>query len=321
MEMNMSFRHTVGRLMLGLCTVFATLLLVFVIIRLVPSDPAAMLLLADATPEQLASLRELWGLDRPIPTQFFIYVGNLLQGNAGDSFQYQRVAGLPGTPAFELVMARVDATALLAIVALGFSILIAVPAGVVAALHKDSMVDRIVLLCASVLSSIPSFFSGILLILLFSLTLGWLPTGGNETPLSVVLPGLALSLTFAAVLCRVTRTEMGRVLDSEYVVTARAKGLRRRRVVWVHAFRNAVIPLITVIGLRFGDLLAGAVVVETLFRWPGIGRLMIDSIVARDYPVVQVVIPLAALVFVIVNISVDLIYGLIDPRARQGGAT
>ncbi|SEQ10677.1 peptide/nickel transport system permease protein/oligopeptide transport system permease protein [Devosia sp. YR412] len=317
----MPFQLLARRVLLGLCTIFATLALVFVIIRLVPSDPASMLLLADATPEQLAALRKLWGLDQPIPTQFFIYVSNLLQGNAGDSYQYQRVAGLPGTPAFGLVMSRLPATAWLAVVALSFSILIAVPLGVLAALWKDSILDKAVLLVASVLSSIPAFFSGILLIVFFALNLRILPTGGSELPQSVILPGLALSLTFAAVLLRVTRTEMGRVMASEYVVTARAKGLRRGTVVWVHAFKNAVIPLITVIGLRLGDLLAGAVVVETLFRWPGIGRLMIDSIVARDYPVVQVVIPLAAFVFVAVNIAVDLVYGAVDPRAREGATT
>ena len=298
---------------------FFTVLLVFVIIRLIPSDPAAMLLLADATPEQIAKLRALWGLDQSIPYQFLTYVTNLVQGNAGDSYQYQRIAGLPGTPAFGLVLERLPATGWLALVAITISMTIAIPLGIATALKPDGMFDTIVLAITSFLTAIPSFFMGMLLILFFSLKLRLLPTGGNDTGASVLLPAITLALHFSAVLLRVTRTEMGRVLQSEYILTARAKGLRSYTVVFIHAFKNVLIPLITIIGLRLGDLLSGAVVVESLFRWPGVGNLMIDSIIARDYPVVQVVIPMAAVIFVAINVTVDLLYGLADPRVRAGG--
>ncbi|MCJ7873373.1 ABC transporter permease [Phaeobacter sp. J2-8] len=307
------------RLLLGAVTLFFTLTLVFVIIRMVPSDPATVLMMGEATPEQLDRLRELWGLDKSIVEQFFIYLANLVQGNAGDSYQFQRVAGMPGVPVFDLVMNRLPATGYLALVAIIFSMLIALPLGILAALFPDSILDKLVLILASVLASVPAFFSGMLLMLFFSLTLRILPTGGYDSPQSVILPALALSFSFSAVLLRVTRTEMARIMRSEFIQSARAKGLRSWRIVLVHALKNAMIPLLTIIGLRFGDLLAGSVVVETLFRWPGIGGLMIDSIIARDYPVVQLVIPLAALAFIIVNITVDVLFGALDPRLRTGG--
>lgn len=309
-------RMLVNRTLLGGLTLVVSLVLVFVIVRVIPSDPAAVLLRDDATPEQIDQVRRLWGLDRPIPEQFAVYVGNLLRGNAGESYQFQRDAGVAGTSAFALVIDRIPATVQLALSALVLAIAIGVPLGAYTALKPDSWLDHATLGITILLTSLPSFWTGMLLILLFGLVLGVLPTGGTGTPLHVVLPAVTLALPFAAVLARLARTEMARVLRTEYIVTARAKGLPGQRVLWRHALRNALIPLVTVIGLRLGHLLNGAVVVETLFRWPGVGRLMIDAIGARDYPVVQVIVPLTAALFVLVNILVDMVYGIVDPRVR-----
>lgn len=312
-------RMLVKRALLGMLTLVVALVLVFVIVRLIPSDPAAVLLRDDATPEQIQQVRQLWGLDRPIPEQFVVYVGNLLRGNAGESYQFQRDAGVPGTPAFGLVLDRVPATLELALAALFLAILVGVPLGAYTALKPDSWLDHATLFVTIMLTSLPSFWIGMLLIMLFGLALGLLPTGGSGTPQHVILPAVTLALPFAAVLSRLARTEMGRVLRAEYIVTARAKGLQGQTVLWKHALRNACIPLVTVIGLRLSHLLNGAVIVETLFRWPGVGRLMIDAIGARDYPVVQVIVPLSAVLFVLVNILVDVLYGVVDPRVRATG--
>jgi peptide/nickel transport system permease protein len=311
-------RLLVQRAVLGSFTLVVSMVLVFIILRMIPSDPAAVLLRDDATEEQVEYVRRLWGLDRPVYEQFFIYVGNLLQGNAGESYQFQRTAGEPGTPAFELVVSRVPATIELAFAALILAIVVSLPLGVLTALKPDSMLDHAVLTVTIMLSSLPNFWIGMQLILLFSLGLGVLPTGGFGTPQHIILPAITLALPFIVILTRMTRTETARILKSDYVRTANAKGLAPRTVLWGHALRNAMIPLVIIIGLRLGGLLNGAVVVETLFRWPGVGRLMIDAIAARDYPIVQVLVPFTALVFVAINFAVDVINGWVDPRVRMG---
>lgn len=311
-------RVLVQRALLGGITLVVSLVLVFTILRLVPSDPASVLLRDDATPEQIEYVRQLWGLDQPVYVQFFVYVGNLLRGDAGDSYQFQRTAGERGTPAFELVVSRISATVELAFAALAISILVAIPLGVLTALKADSPFDHAVLSVTILLSSLPNFWIGMQMILLFGLGLGVLPTGGFGTPQHVILPAVTLALPFIVVLTRMTRTETARVLRSDFVRTANAKGLPPRTVLWGHALRNAMIPLVVIIGLRLGGLLNGAVVVETLFRWPGIGRLMIEAISARDYPIVQVIVPLTALIFVVINFAVDVVNGWVDPRVRLG---
>lgn len=311
-------RVLVQRALLGGVTLVVSLVLVFTILRLVPSDPASVLLRDDATPEQIEYVRQLWGLDQPVYVQFFVYVGNLLRGDAGDSYQFQRTAGERGTPAFELVVSRISATVELAFAALAISILVAIPLGVLTALKADSPFDHAVLSVTILLSSLPNFWIGMQMILLFGLGLGVLPTGGFGTPQHVILPAVTLALPFIVVLTRMTRTETARVLRSDFVRTANAKGLPPRTVLWGHALRNAMIPLVVIIGLRLGGLLNGAVVVETLFRWPGIGRLMIEAISARDYPIVQVIVPLTALIFVVINFAVDVVNGWVDPRVRLG---
>ena len=312
-------RLLVTRAVLGGVTLLVTLVLVFVLVRMAPSDPAAVLLRDDATADQIEYVRQLWGLDRPIAEQFVVYVGNLLHGDAGFSYQYRRTSGNTadsGISALSLVVARLPATAQLAGLALLISIAVAIPLGVLTALKQDSFLDHAVLSVSLVLSSFPNFWIGLQLIILVALGLGIVPTGGIGTPQHLILPALTLSAHFCVVLTRLTRTEMVRALRSDYVVTARSKGLSERAVAIRHALRNTLIPLVTVIGLRLGGLLTGAVVVETLFRYPGIGALMIDAIAARDYPIVQVIVPWTAVVFIAMNILVDVLYGVVDPRVR-----
>lgn len=311
-------RFLIRRVLQGVVTLLVTMVLIFVVLRLIPSDPATILLIEDSTPEQIEEVRRLWGLDQPIHVQFIAYVTNLLQGNAGDSFQYHYVPGNPGTPAFGLVMSRFPATIQLALTALSISLLTSIPLGIITALRRDSRLDYVVTWLVLTIGSLPNFWLGLLLILVFGLTFRVLPTGGMDKPTSVVLPAITLSLHFSVMLTRLTRTEVARVMDSDYVRTARAKGLRQQAVVWGHAMKNAALPLITVTGLRLGTLLHGSVVTETVFSWPGIGRLMIESINARDYPVVQVLVPISALVFVASNFMVDVLYAYADPRVRLG---
>jgi len=309
-------RYLVLRVIQGVFTFLVTMLLVFGMLRVIPSDPAAVLLRDDATPEQIAHVRQLWGLDQPIQVQFVVYLGNLLRGDAGDSFQYQYTAGTAGTPAFGLVISRLPATVQLAVVALLISIVVSIPLGIITALKRDTLLDHLVTGAVLMFGSLPNFWIGMQLILFFGLSLHLLPTNGFGTPQHVILPAVTLAVPFSVVLIRMTRTEMGRALQADYVRTANSKGLPLRVVLVRHALRNVLIPLVTIIGLRLGTLLNGAVVVETLFGWPGLGRLMIESISARDYPVIQVIVPLAALLFVATNLLVDLMYGWVDPRVK-----
>lgn len=308
-------RLLVLRSLRGVITLVLTIVFVFVLLRWLPADPATMLMGDSATPEQIAEARTLWGLDRPMTEQFLVYVTNLARGNAGYSFQYL-VAGQPAIPAVQLVMSRIPATLVLSVTALVLAIAVSIPLGVITALKSGSLLDNAVLAVTLTLTSFPGFFVGMVLILVFGLGLKLLPTGGIGTPQHLVLPSITLALPFIVILTRVTRTEMGRILQAEYIRTARAKGLSGRTVLFRHALRNALIPLVTLIGLRLGGLLNGAVIVETLFRWPGVGSLMIQSIAARDYPVVQVLVPYAALIFIVSNFVVDVIYAVLDPRVR-----
>lgn len=304
------------RILLGFLTLFLTLVLVFAMVRLIPGNPAAVLLKDDATVEQIEYIKKLWGLDEPIPVQFGIYLKNLIRGDGGDSYQFQTTAGASGTDAIGLVVGRLPATIELAVVSILLSILIAMPLGLISALWQDSWLDHTVMTVSLLIGSIPNFWIGMQFILLFGVTLGILPTGGSGSASHVLLPALTLALPFIAILLRLTRTEVARVLQAEYITTARAKGLKSTTVLVRHALRNAMIPLVTMLGLRLGGLLNGTVVVEVLFGWPGLGRLLIDSINARDYPVIQIVVPLSAVMFVVINVLVDVTYGLLDPRMR-----
>ena len=304
------------RALRGLLTLVIVTVIVFALLRAVPGDAATMLAGADATPEQIAELRVLWGLDKSMPEQFLIYVSKLLSGDAGQSFQYT-ANGVPLYDAAELVWMRVPYTLLLGFAALLISLIISIPLGVISALKPNSWLDNAVTAINFAAQSFPVFFIGMLLILIFSLELGWLPTGGTGSFKNLLLPALTLSAHTTTQLTRVTRTEVGRVMQSDYIRTSRAKGLSRYAVLFKHGLRNAMIPLVTVIGLRLGALLHGAVICETLFRWPGLGNLLITSLNARDFPVVQILVPYTAFLFIVMNIIVDVLYGFLDPRIRQ----
>lgn len=303
------------RLLRGLITLAIVTVLVFVLLRSVPGDMAAMLAGGDATEEQVEELREMWGLNKSLGEQFIIYIRNLLKGDTGWSYQYLE-NGKPLYTAMDLVLMRLPYTFLLAIAALVIALVVSIPIGVISAVKPGGFIDNLGMTLTFTVQSIPIFFIGMLLIMIFSLWTGLLPTGGSGSFAHLILPAVTLSAHTTTQLLRVTRTEVGRVMDSDFIRTSRAKGLSTRSVIFKHGLRNAMIPLVTVIGLRFGALLHGAVICETLFRWPGIGNLLITSLNNRDYAVVQILVPYTAFIFIVLNIIVDILYGILDPRIR-----
>lgn len=310
------FTLILKRTLRGCLTLVIVTVLVFVLLRVLPGDAATMLTGSDATEEQVQEMRELWGLDKSMGEQFIIYVQKLLTGDAGQSYQYT-TNGVPLYDASELVLMRVPYTLLLGCVALIISLIISIPLGVLCALKPNSWIDNLVSSINFIIQSFPVFFIGILLVYTFALRLNWLPTGGTGGLKYIWLPAFTLSAHTTAQLTRVTRTEVSRVMQSDFIRTSKSKGLSNYVVLFKHGLRNAMIPLITVIGLRLGSLLHGAVICETLFRWPGLGNLLITSLNARDYPVVQILVPYTAFLFILMNIIVDILYGVFDPRIRQ----
>ncbi|WP_462328662.1 nickel ABC transporter permease [Thiohalocapsa halophila] len=286
---------------LGVCT------LVFALIHLVPGDPVEAMLGERAQAADRAALRAALGLDRPLWEQYRSYLGDLLRLDLGASFLDQR-------PVTAILAERLPATLRLAAAALGIALVVALPLGVLAARYRGSAVDSAAMTLSLLGISIPNFWLGPLLILVFSLWLGWTPVSGDQAPLGIVLPALTLGTALAAILARMVRASMLEVLGEDYVRTARAKGLGEVAVLWRHALRNAWLPVLTVIGLQLGGLLAGAVITETVFAWPGIGSLLVESIKARDFPVVQGCVLLISLSYVAVNTLTDLAYAWIDPR-------
>jgi peptide/nickel transport system permease protein len=289
----------------------------FVLVYLVPGDPAMVMLGSDATPEQLQSLRAQMGLDRSLPEQFILWSGQALRGNLGDSF-------FLGRPVTQALLERLPATMQLALLSLLFSLLIGIPAGIVAAVRQNSWWDQVVMVTAMGGISIPSFWLGLALILLFSVQLGWLPSGGY-VPLweefwrglqVLILPSVSLGFMQAALIARMTRSSMLEVLRQDYVRTAKAKGLAGAHVILRHALKNAMIPVITTIGTAFGVLLGGAVIVEIVFTYPGLGRLVVLAVQRRDYPLVQGALLMTSVIYVGVNLLVDLLYSVFDPRIK-----
>jgi ABC-type dipeptide/oligopeptide/nickel transport system permease component len=283
--------------------------LAFVALRL-SGDPAATMLPGDASVDELRHLRHTLGLDQPLHVQYIAFLGGAVRGDFGESFRHQQ-------PAFGLVLERLPATLELAFAALLLAVVVALPLGIVAALYRGRAVDMLAMGFAVVGQATPYFWMGIMLILVVSVELGWLPTSGRGGWPHLILPAVTLGTHFAASLARLTRTSMLEVLGQNFVTTARAKGLGEPRVVLAHALKNAAVPVVTLIGLQFGTLLGGAVVTETIFAWPGVGRLAVQSIFVRDYPVVQAGVLVLALVFVAINLAVDLLYGTLDPRIRD----
>lgn len=300
------------RLVFSVFVLWGAVTIIFLVLRLVPGDPALLILGSDATPDQVAALRTQLGLDRPLLVQYGAYLADVARLDFGQSFRLH-------TDAMTLVLERLPATVELAVIALTLSLVVGIPLGIVAALRVDTLADRAISVFSLVSQSTPSFWLGIVLILVLSRTFQILPSAGTGSPAHMVLPAVTLALPFLAILVRLTRSGLLEVMHEGFVQTARAKGLTEWTVVFPHAIRNALIPIVTVVGLQFGTLLGGTVIVETVFSWPGVGRLLVDSISYRDYGVVQASILLIATGFVLINLAVDVLYGYLDPRVRLAG--
>jgi len=302
-------RHLFQRFLLALPALWLVLTMVFLLIHIVPGDPVEQMLGEGAAPGELAQLRHSLGLDQPLHVQYARYLRQLAHGDLGQSLKFQ-------APVRRILFERYPATLELAFLALLICAAIGIPAGVLAAHRRGHAADRAVGLFTLLGLAVPNFALGPLLILLFSIALGLLPVSGRGGPLSFVLPAATLGAALAAILTRMVRGAMIEELSSDYVRTARAKGLPARAVLFRHAFRNALIPIITILGLQFGTLLAGAIVTESIFAWPGIGRLTVQAISSRDYPLLQGCILLIAVSYVFVNLLTDLLYAVVDPRVR-----
>jgi peptide/nickel transport system permease protein len=302
-------RYVLRRLGLLIPVVIGVVTIVFLIVHLIPGDPVEIMLGEEARAVDKVTLRHELGLDEPIAIQYVTYLSRLLHGDLGHSIHTKR-------PVLKSISERLPATVELALAAMSVALVLAVPLGILAAYRKDSLVDHGSMVFALLGISMPNFWLGPLLIILFSLKLGWFPVSGRGDLAHLVLPAITLGTAMAAILTRMTRASMLDVIHSEYVKTARAKGVRETGVVLKHALRNALIPVVTIVGLQIGGLLAGSIITETIFAWPGIGRLTIQAINARDYPLVQGCVLVIALGYVLVNFATDLVYGLIDPRIR-----
>lgn len=302
-------RYFLKRFLLTLPALWLVLTLVFLMIHIVPGDPVEQMLGEGAAPGQLTQLRHLLGLDLPLYAQYGHYLWQLAQGDLGQSFKFQ-------APVRRIIFERYPATLQLAFLALVVCAAIAIPAGIFAAHRRGRPADRAVGVFTLFGLAVPNFALGPVLILLFSIELGLLPVSGRGGPAYYVLPAATLGAALAAILSRMVRGSMLEELSSDYVRTAKAKGLSTRAVLLRHAFRNALIPIITILGLQFGTLLAGTIVTETIFSWPGIGRLTVQAISARDYPLLQGCILVIAVSYVAVNLLTDLLYAVIDPRVR-----
>ena len=272
-------------------------------------DPLVTLLPAEVSQQELAGVRAKLGLDQPLYVQYGRFLADAVRGDFGRSFR-------EGEPAMALVVERLPATIQLTAGAMGLAILVGVPLGVLAAVYRGSVWDYLAIGFAVLGQAIPSFWLGLVLILTLSVGLNWLPTSGSDGPIYLIMPVITLGWYTAASIARMVRTSMLEVLGQEYLVTARAKGLNARTIIVRHALKNAAIPVVTLIGIQLGSMLGGAVVVETIFSWPGVGRLLVQSILGRDYPAVQAAIFLLAMTFVVLNMLVDLVNGYLDPRMR-----
>ncbi len=289
--------------------VFGVLVLTFLLVHLVPGDPIDVMLGDSASVADRASLRTELGLDQPVLVQFESYLSKLAHGDLGRSIHTK-------TPIFELIQTHYPATLKLALMALSIGLILGVPLGIFAALHAGKWQDFVVTIISVRFSAMPAFWLGPVLMLIFAVWLGWLPVNGMESNTSIVLPALTLGLGLSAILTRMTRTSLLEVLHEDFIRTARAKGLPETTIILHHALRAALLPIITIVGLQMGSLLAGAVITETIFSWDGVGRLLVESIEKRDYPVTQACVLVVALSYVLVNLVTDMIYGLADPRSR-----
>ena len=309
--------YIVQRILAAIPVMGFVALFVFLLLRLTPGDPAAILAGDTATPEQLEKIRESLGLNEPLFRHFFNWIFQLLQGDFGTSI-------LSGKPVIELIADRMEPTISLALTTIILSVLIAVPLGVLAAWKQGTLIDRFVMLISVLGFSVPVFVIGYLMISLFSMELNWFPVQGfrpigdglGDFLRRIALPTFTLTLLYIALIARITRTSMLEILGDDYIRTARAKGLPESRVLMRHALRNCSVPIITVVGIGFALIISGVVVTESVFNLPGLGRLTVDAVLSRDYPVIQAVILLASLIYVVINLLIDIAYVLLDPRIR-----
>lgn len=304
-------RFLVVRLLQALVALFAITLIVFGLTHL-SGSPIDALLPDDASPAQIETLIRHWGLDRPLHEQYLAFLGNALQGDLGVSLKWR------GYTAMEVVLQRLPATLKLGGLSVLLSIVVAIPLGVIAARHRGTMVDKSANVVALLGQSLPQFWLGIMLIWIFAVGLGWFPTSGQGGLQHMILPAIAMASFQIAALTRLTRSAMLDNLRTEYIKLARLKGVSEHKIIWKHALRNAAIVPLTYFGLLAGSLLTGSVVIESVFSWPGTGLLSIEAIRGRDYPVVQAVVILFAVVFLVINYVVDAVYALVDPRIRRG---
>ena len=303
-------RYVLRRILQSIVVLIGVSIVVFLLARLAPGDPATLMLAETASPDQIAAAREHYGFNDPLYEQYWLFISRAVQGDFGDSLYYKE-------PALGVVMEAFPETVKLAFVAFLLAVGIALPLGVLAAIKRDTIWDFLAVGLSVLGQAAPSYWIGILLILFFSVRLQWLPSSGDYGPEYIILPAITLAALLMAVLTRLTRAGMLDVLSEDYVRTARSKGLQEQSVLVRHALRNAMIPLITVMGLQLGSLLGGTVIVEQVFAWPGVGRLAINAISSRDSPVIQAVVFIVSVVFVLVNLAVDLLYGVLDPRIRH----
>ncbi|WP_027399024.1 nickel ABC transporter permease [Anaerovorax odorimutans] len=300
------------RFLLLIVVLLGVTMMTFLLINIAPGDPAEMIAIArygleNITADEIEQIRQSEGLDDPLIIQYFCWLGHVLKGDFGRSL-------ITGDPILKEISARFPATMILAFISLIISLLISIPAGIISAVKQNSCIDYLTRTGAMLGTSIPNFWLGLLLILFFSVTLGWLPVFGYGEVRHIILPSITLGTGLAAIITRLTRSSMLEVLNQDYIITARSKGLYEKCVILHHALKNALIPIITIIGMQLGHLLEGTVIVESIFAWPGIGKLLVDSIFARDFAMVQACVLLFAILFVIINLVIDILYMFIDPR-------
>jgi len=301
-------RYIIKRLLLAIPTLFGVIIGVFLIIHLIPGDPVEVMLFGTSpTPEQIAEMRRVLGLDQPLFTQFTNYLWDVVRGDLGESIQRH-------APVASEIAQRLVPTLQLTFAGMGIAIVFGFTMGIVAALRPNSWVDNAAMGAANLAVAIPAFWLGILLILFFALNLGWFPATGQGGGKRLVLPALSLGIGYSAIIARLVRANLIQVLEKDYILTARSKGLIERIVVFRHALKNALIPVITMIGLQFGNMMGSAVVIETLFARMGLGRLLVLAILQRDYPLIQGTILVFGIIYIVSNLIIDVLYSVVDPR-------
>ena len=302
-------RYLVRRLLLVIPVLLGVATLVFSLIHIIPGDPAQTILGDTGSQEEVEVLRQQLGLDRPIIEQYLTFLGGFVQGDLGTSLRTNQSVTV-------MIAERIPATLELALASMICAVMFAIPLGVVAAVWRGTVIDYAAMTLAFIAVSIPNFWLGPLLALIFGVELGWLPVSGRGTLAHLIMPAVSLGTGLAAILARMTRATLLEELREQYVIAARARGASKTRAILSHAFRNSLIPVVTLVGLQFGVVLTGAVITETIFAWPGIGRLLIQSISFRDYPLVQGCVLMISVAYVGVNLLTDLVYGVLDPRIR-----